>query len=80
MSKYDEIVALAKALCTGTTDEAEVVYNKVKNFTGDDFVDVLETSREILHENSGDDELISKMNRFLELVATQYTKRLMNRD
>ena len=77
MSKYDEIIALSELLTTGTTDDQQVVCKKVKHFTGDDFVDVLEISREILTENQGDYDLIRKMNVFLELVATQYTKNLM---
>lgn len=79
MSKYDEILAMSVSLTTGSVEESDLVQKKVKNFTGDDFVDVLEISREILHDNSSDDGLIYKMNRFLELVATQYTMRLMNR-
>ncbi len=79
MSKYDEIIALSELLTTGTSDEQQVVCKKVLHFTGDDFVDVLEISREILTENQNDDELIRKMNVFLELVATQYTRKLMNR-
>ena len=79
MSKYDEIIALAEQLSTGTIDQQQVVCKKVENFTGDDFVDVLEISREILTENQNDDALILRMNIFLQLVAIQYTKRLMYR-
>lgn len=79
MSKYTDIIAMANTLCEGKIPEADYVMIKVSKFTGDDFVDVLEISREILHDNSNDDALISNMNRFLELVSIQYTKRLMNK-
>lgn len=79
MSKYTDIISMANTLCEGKMPESDYVVIKVSKFTGDDFVDVLEISREILHDNSGDDELISNMNRFLELVALQYTKKLMNK-
>ena len=79
MNKYDEIIALAEHLSTGTLDQQQVVCKKVENFFGDDFVDILEISREILTENQNDEKLIMNMNIFLQFVAIQYTKRLMYR-
>ncbi len=79
MSKYDEIVTLAENLSSGTSHQKEVVCKKISNFTGDDFVDVLEISREILVENQNVEPLIMKMNIFLQLVALEYTERLKYR-
>ncbi len=59
MTRYEEITKIALSV-----HNAEYIQNK----TIDDLIDILETTQEILADNSGDDKLTNAINIFRAVI------------
>jgi len=75
--KYDEIIELAKMLRFGSTEAKFTAGTQIHTLDNDGLVDVLETSREILFENSDDDEIISSVTHMISFIYAEQSNRIV---
>jgi len=74
---YDEVIDMANMFRFGSKEAKQTVALTVTGLDNDGLIDLLETSREILFENSGDDNLTLAMGDFVEFIHAEQSSRII---
>jgi hypothetical protein len=74
---YDQVVRLAELLWNNNSASREEFNSIIKALDNEGFVDILETAREVLHDNSGDDLLTKQVVKLIEYIYAEQSSRLV---
>lgn len=74
--KYDEIVELARLFQMNSKESRQILNMTISGLDNDGLIDTMETCREILFENSGDEELTLTVIHFMELIQAEQSTRI----
>ena len=69
---------LAELLWNSDSASREEFNSRIKGLDNESFIDILETSREVLHDNSGDDLLTEQVLKLIEYIYAEQSSRLVS--
>ncbi len=69
---------LAELLWNSDSASREEFNSRIKGLDNESFIDILETSREVLHDNSGDDLLTEQVLKLIEFIYAEQSSRIVS--
>ncbi len=75
---YDQVIRLAELLWKNDSVSREEINSVIRGLDNESFIDILETSREVLHDNSGDDLLTKQVVKLIEYIYAEQSSRLVS--
>ncbi len=75
---YDEVVKLAELLWKNDSTSREEFNSIIKGLDNESFIDILETSREVLHDNEGDELLSAQVVKLIEYIYAEQSSRIVS--
>lgn len=75
--QYDEVIKLAELLENGSDASRQILNSTFRELDNEGLIDILETCREVLFDNSGDDELTKLVFQLMELVHAEQSNRIV---
>jgi len=75
---YDQVIKLAELLWRNNSVSREEFNSVIKEFDNESFIDILETAREVLNDNSGDDLLTKQVVKLIEYIYAEQSSRLVS--
>ena len=79
MSNYNKIMKMANDLSYGDKDTKAFTGNLISKSDPDEMINILETCREIIFDNSGDDKLTYATNQLVDFVQVNLALMAMKR-
>ena len=74
---YDEVVRLAELLWNNDSASREEFNSRIKGLDNEGIVDILETCREVMYDNSGDDLLTKQVLKLIEYIYAEESTRVL---
>jgi len=68
LAEYDEVSKMALDLIYGTDDQKHAITNELNKIGIDEIENILEVSREVIFDNSGDDRLSFATNCLIDYI------------
>ena len=75
--KYDEVIKLAELFENGSDASRHILNNTFRELDNEGLIDVMETSREVLFDNTGDEALTKAVMQLMELVQMEQSNRVV---
>ena len=75
---YDQVIKLAELLWKNDFASREEFNSVIKGLDNESFIDILETAREVLHDNSGDDLLTKQVVKLIEFIYAEQSSRIVS--
>lgn len=76
MTEYNDVVLMATHLSSGTLDQSKVVTDLILRSDSEELVNILEVSREVAFDNTGDDELYLAVNNLINFIQMHIATRV----
>ncbi len=77
MPSYDEVTKMAMDLSYGTLEQKKEVKDLIRKSDPEELVNVLEGSREVGFDNSGDDDLFQAIINLIDFIQMDLTTRIL---
>ena len=74
---YDEVVDMANQFRFGSKESKKTVALTITGLDNDGLIDLLETSREVIFDNSGDDRLTLAMMDLVAFINAEQSSRIV---
>ena len=74
---YDEVIRLAELFSNNSDESRQIINTTLNGLDNEGLIDVLETSREVLFDNSGDEGLVTAVTHLIELVYAEQSSRIV---
>lgn len=74
---YDEVVRLAELFNNGSDISRQIINTHFRELDNDGLIDLMETCREVLFDNSGDEGLVIAVTHLMELVQAEQSTRIV---
>lgn len=75
--KYDEVMKLAELFENGSDASRIIINQTFRDLDNEGLIDVMETSREVLYDNTGDEALTKAVMHIMELVQMEQSNRIV---
>jgi len=79
IENYNQVMQMANDLCYGDKDTKALVGRSITDTDPDEMINILETCREIIFDNSGDDKLTYATSHLVDFVQVNLAIRAMKR-
>jgi len=76
MPSYDEVSNMAMDLASGTLEERKKVIDLIRRSDSEELVNILEVSREVGFDNSGDEDLFKAIVSLIDFIQMDMATRI----
>lgn len=76
MPSYDEVSKMAMDLAKGTLEQRKEIANLIRRSDSEELVNILEVSREVGFDNSGDEDLFKAIVSLIDFVQMDIATRV----
>jgi len=78
MTEYDDVVLMATHLVSGSIEERGIIIQKIRRSDPEQLVNILEVSREVAFDNTGDEKLFEATNFLIRYIQMDMALRVFD--